>query len=134
MTAAPATPCMAHHWLLDAPCGPTIAAVCKRCGAERTYPAMPGETGFELRTDRSEATRASRVRGPAKPRRDPMRRRPPIPVPAPVREPAEPLVIRARVIVREPEHETPAGPFDTAIDPDLLVGMERLQAARRGGR
>lgn len=41
-----------HHWLLDAPSGPKIAAECRRCGARREFPAVPAEkelTAFEMR-------------------------------------------------------------------------------------
>lgn len=32
-----------HHWLVEPPHGEELRAVCKKCGALRTFPASPEE-------------------------------------------------------------------------------------------
>lgn len=46
MNAPHLAPCV-HHWLIESPHGPKVAAVCKRCGATREYAAASDDTRWE---------------------------------------------------------------------------------------
>lgn len=55
----------AHHWRCDEPDGlPTVAAMCKTCGAERTFrafmPELPGWVAYRKAGDGERI--ASRIR------------------------------------------------------------------------
>lgn len=41
----------AHHWIIEAPNGPTVEGVCKRCGETRVYPTTTTDLGFDVQLD-----------------------------------------------------------------------------------
>lgn len=56
MSASTTTPC-AHRWRIEPPNGPTVAGVCQKCGAEKTYATAPE---YPMWSDHSEQSRAER--------------------------------------------------------------------------
>ena len=55
--ATTAAPCI-HHWLVETPAGPRVAARCRRCGASRSF----ATAGIELAPDDVRRPRSERAR------------------------------------------------------------------------
>lgn len=47
MNAAPAV-CVAHHWLIESPAGPTCEGVCRKCNARRIFPTSANESAWQV--------------------------------------------------------------------------------------
>ena len=54
-----------HHWLLETPHGPTVAARCKRCGKTREYSSWGDDTAFGLGAKAKKALKAAALKGAA---------------------------------------------------------------------